>query len=304
MIVIWSIAALIAGVTVWFLARAVRGVPAQPALEDRDAMAQLRDRLLAQLRELDVEEGDRNVDANIAADERRRLEAELAQVLRDLEQSTDVPSAKATGESSQLWLATVFILALTVPLVSASLYFLKNGRTLTQLSQARSGTDNDNAQASSTTNQAVPPVVYKMVARLEKRLKEQPNDARGWARLGRSYQVLGRQDDAHQAYARAYQLAPNDTEVVAAYAGFLMSSSPSHLSAETVAVFRKLHTLDPRHPGALWALGFAAYQDRQFKQAVKYWEQLLAVLPPDNEAVAELRHALGVARAEAAKAKK
>lgn len=305
MIVVSLIAAFIAGATVWFLARAVRRVPAPPAAEDRDAMTQLRDRLLAQLHELDVEEGDRNVDSNVAADERWRLEAELAQVLRSLESSA-ASSAEpaAAGTSPQLWWPTIFVLSLMLPLVSASLYFLKNGSTLAQLSQARSGGDTSGPLASAATGQTVPPMVYQMVARLEKRLKEQPNDPEGWARLARSYDVLGRKEDAHQAYVRAYKLAPDNTEVVAAYAGFLMSLNPSRMTAETIAVFRKLHTLDPRHPGALWALGFAAYQQRRYAQAVSYWEQLLALLPPDNEAVPQLKHALSIARTEAAKAKK
>ena len=302
MIAVWLIAAFIVVVTVWFLARAVRTEPAAPAQEDRQALMQLRDRLLTQLRELDVEEGDRNVDSSVAADERRRLEAELAQVLRSLEGSADAPAPPTSDSSSQLWLPTVFVLALVVPLVSASLYFLKNSGALTQLRQAQAPADR--TRAAPVAGQAVPPVALEMVARLEKRLKEQPDDPQGWARLGRSYGVLGRTDEARQAYGRAYQLAPVDTEIVAAYAGFLMSLNPSHLSAETIAVFRKLHTLEPRHPGALWALGFAAYQDQQFGQAVKYWEQLLALLPPDNEALPQLKHALEIARAEAAKAKR
>jgi cytochrome c-type biogenesis protein CcmH len=306
MTVVWLLAALLVVATVWFLARAVRSAPARPAPEDYDGKVQLRDRLLAQLRELDVEEADRNVDATIATDERQRLEAELAQVLRDLENSTGEPASQAaSGSSRPLWFATVFVLALTVPLVSASLYLLKNGSTLGRLNQAGSTTvAGDAGQAPGAAPKNLPPMVLKMVGRLEARLKEQPNDPQGWARLARSYQVLGRQDDARQAYARAYELAPDDTQVVSAYAGFLMSSSPSHMSAQTIAVFRRLHALEPKHPGALWALGFAAYQEKHFAQAVKYWEQLLALLPPNHEAVAQLQHALSIARAEAAKAKK
>lgn len=306
MTVVWLLAALLVVATVWFLARAVRSAPARPVSADYDGKMQLRDRLLAQLRELDIEEADRNVDATIASDERQRLEAELAQVLRDLESLTGEPANQAASESPRpLWFATVFVLALTVPLVSASLYLLKNGSTLGQLSQAGSTSVTAEAgQAPGAAPKNLPPMVLKMVGRLEARLKEQPNDPQGWARLARSYQVLGRQDDARQAYARAYELAPDDTQVVSAYAGFLMSSSPTHMSAQTIAVFRKLHALEPKHPGALWALGFAAYQEKDFAQAVKYWEQLLVLLPPNHEAVAQLRHALSIARTEAAKAKK
>lgn len=303
---IWIAAAVLVIATVWFLARGVRAAPAAPTQEDREGLEHLRDRLLAQLHELDVEEGDRNVDTAIATDERRRLEAELAQVLRSLGGSQEDSAASDAAESRQLWLATVFILALVVPLVSASLYLVKNGSALTQLAQGRTAAGSDGQMAvaagqGQTGPVQVPPMVLKMVGRLEERLKEQPNDPQGWARLGRAYQVLGREDDAHQAYGRAYKLAPKNVNIVAAYAGFLMSRHAAHLPPEAIAVFRQLHTLEPKHPGALWALGFAAYQQRQFSEAVKYWEQLLALLPPDNEAVPQLKHALSIARAEAAK---
>jgi cytochrome c-type biogenesis protein CcmH len=295
MIGVLLLAALLAAASVWFLARAVRDRPVPAARANRDALEQLRDRLLTQLRELDVEEADRNIDPRVAVDERKRLEAELARVLRSLE---DEPRAsRPVAESApSIWPATVFMLGLLLPLVSASLYFLKNISVLRQLDQPPA--------AAPSARGEVPPMARQMVARLEQRLKEEPNDPQGWARLGRSYDVLGREDDARRAYARAYEQAPENAEIIAAYAGFLMSRSPSQMSSETVSLFRKLHALEPQHPGALWALGFAAYQQQNFSEAVNYWDQLLRLLPPDSEVVPQLRHALDIARAEAAKVKK
>jgi len=143
----------------------------------------------------------------------------------------------------------------------------------------------------------------EMVARLEKRLEEQPNDPQGWARLGRSYEVLGSQEEARSAYARAYAQASENPEIISAYATFLMSSEHPRMSAETVGLFRKLYALQPENPGALWALGFASYQQQNFAEAVGYWDRLLKLLPPDGEVVQQLRHAIDSARAEAAKAK-
>jgi cytochrome c-type biogenesis protein CcmH len=296
MIGVFLLAALLAAASVWFLARAVRDRPAPAAHANRDALEQLRDRLLTQLRELDVEEADRNIDKQVAGDERKRIEAELAQVLRSLENESSRASRPVTESASSIWPATVFILGLLLPLVSASLYFLQNGSVLRQLDQP--------PQAVPAARGEVPPMARQMVARLEQRLKEEPNDPQGWARLGRSYDVLGREDDARRAYARAYKQAPENAEIIAAYAGFLMSREPSSMSSETVSLFRKLHTLEPQHPGALWALGFAAYQQQNFSEAVSYWDQLLKLLPPDSQVVPQLRHALDIARAEAAKAKK
>src|SRR5271169_938844 len=50
------------------------------------------------------------------------------------------------------------------------------------------------------------PDVLAMVTRLEKRMREQPNDLAGWLMLGRSYLALERLDDAVLAYDHAHRL--------------------------------------------------------------------------------------------------
>lgn len=285
------LAALLALVTVWFLARAVRRAPAG-AEASYDGLVQLRDRLLAQLRELDVEEGDRNIDTAVAADERRRLESELAHALKALE---TVPGARSEAQgrsSSRLWVATVAVLAVVLPLASTALYLISHATVLVQLGEPGAAAGGD-----------VPPMALEMVARLERRLAEQPDDPAGWTRLGRAYTVLGRVQEARQAYRRAYGMAPNDVEIVAAYADFLLAQDSAALSSEAVALYRKVHALEPRHPGALWWLGLASYQDKKFSEAVSFWEQLRRQLPPESEVEPQVRHAIEMARAEAAKAK-
>jgi len=79
------VALLIAAVTAWYLARPLAHVVVTDDRERRNQLQQLRDRLLVQLDELDVEEGDRNIDTAVLSDERNRLEAELAAVLHELE---------------------------------------------------------------------------------------------------------------------------------------------------------------------------------------------------------------------------
>ena len=53
-------------------------------------------------------------------------------------------------------------------------------------------------------------MIDAMVERLAARLEQQPDDADGWARLGRSYMVLQQPGKAREAYARAVKLKPND----------------------------------------------------------------------------------------------
>ena len=57
-----------------------------------------------------------------------------------------------------------------------------------------------------------------MVEGLAARLAEAPDDAEGWRRLARSYDVLGRTEDAAAAWAEVLRLVPGDEEATAALA--------------------------------------------------------------------------------------
>ena len=275
---IWfaAIAVLIVAVTVWYVARPLAR-PAMPgSSEHRDQLQQLRERLLVQLNELDIEEGDRNIDADVVSDERRRLEAELARTLRELETLgvAGKKTKKAKRESRRGWAIGLIALGVVLPLTSAGLYALGQRNTLSYLFSPETATD-----------ASVPPMALEMVARLEKRLQEQPDDAAGWLQLGRAYGVMGRQEAAGAAYARAYKLMPDNPEVVAEYASFLYNLDPQNTGGPVFSLFSKLLKLDPQNQDAMWFLGLAAFQKGDYKQALGFWEPLQKALPVgSNEA--------------------
>ena len=179
---------------------------------------------------------------------------------------------------------TLIALAVLLPVAAIGLYAGKQAKTVEQLSQLGPGGQPD---------------PFKMVARLEKRLESAPDDPAGWARLGRSYAVLERFDDAKRAYAKAMQLAPDDAEILTDYATLLISENPRQPSQEALAAFTRLYQLNPKHPGALWVLGLDAYNTGKYKQAIKHWEALLKELPPDAEVAPQVRHVVEQAKAKA-----
>ncbi len=272
-------ALLIAAATAWYLARPLARSVVTDDRERWNQLQQLRDRLLAQLDELDVEEGDRNIDTTVLADERGRLEAELAAVLRELETPKGKSKKKkAEAESRRGWAVALAVFGVVLPLSAAGLYALNQRPILAYLS---------NPQAPADTS--MPPMVMEMIARLEKRLAEQPDDAAGWFRLGRAYAVLGRGEAANAAYARAYKLTPDDPQVVAEYAAFLYEGDPQNTGGQVFGLFSHLLKLDPENRDALWFLGFAAYQKGDHKQALGYWDRLLKALPADSPEAEHLR---------------
>ncbi|MHB8741846.1 MAG: tetratricopeptide repeat protein [Sulfuricaulis sp.] len=250
--------------------------------ERHDQYQQLRDRLLTQLNELDMEEGDRNIDKAVVKDERRRLEVELAQALRELETLNagrgKKKGKKAKQELHRGWIIAIVVFGLVLPLSAAVLYTLNQRQTLSYLLNPKAPSD-----------AAVPPMVLEMVARLEKHLAEQPDDAAGWFRLGRAYAVLGRPDAARAAYDHAYKLTPNDPQVIAEYAGFLYSSDPQNTGGQAFILYTRLLKLEPENQDALWYLGFAGYQQGDYKLALKYWRHLLKGLPANSPEAEHLR---------------
>lgn len=285
--VLLVVALLLTAAAVWWLVRPLSVRSAATPIESQAQLSLVRDRLITQLNELDMEAADRNIDPTVLNDERTRLEAELAQVLRQLENLPAVADV-VEAPSKRRTVTVVLVLAFGLPLVAGGLYAGRHYPTLAQLTQPEA----------TAAAQQVPPMVLEMVARLEQRLAAEPNDAEGWARLGRAYQVLGRAEDAKRAYDRAYQLAPNNPAVLTAYAGFLMADDPSNPPPEAVKVFRRLNQLDRDHPGALWVLGVVAFREQDYRQAASYWDRLLKVLPPGTEVEPQIRRALEAARAE------
>ena len=272
-------AALIATVTVWYVARPLARSISEDTGERRDQLEQLRERLLVQLNELDIEEGDRNIDANVVGDERRRLEAELASALRELESLGGKKKRKKTKQDSRRgWAVGLATLGILLPLTSAGLYALGQRDTLSYLYRPRT-----------QSNPSVPSMALEMVARLEKRLAGQPNDAAGWRQLGRAYSVMGNMDGANSAYDRAYKLDPNNPELVSEYAAFIYRQNPQNTTGRVFTLYSQLIKLQPENQNAMWFLGFAAFQQGNYKQALGQWERLLIAMPPGSQEAEHLR---------------
>jgi cytochrome c-type biogenesis protein CcmH len=253
------LAAVLAAATVWFLVRPLARGTHTEAREQYYQLIGVRDRLLAQLNELELDIGDRSMEADVAADERARVEGELAAVLEKLD-ALAPGTARVTqehGRSARMWRGAVAALAVIVPTVAGGVYMLNVTVAPTQL------------DAVAALPPGVPPEALKMVGRLEKRLKENPADLEGWLRLGRSYVVLGRLEDARIAYERAYVLLPPKFE--------------------------------PDSAEAYWFLGLAAHNQGDTARALSLWQTLLDAMPPESESATQLRQVMEQAKNKAKK---
>jgi len=62
------------------------------------------------------------------------------------------------------------------------------------------------------------PPMNAAIENLEKKLKEHPEDAKGWGLLGRSYQFINQEEKAREAFKKAIELGNNDKTIVDALA--------------------------------------------------------------------------------------
>jgi cytochrome c-type biogenesis protein CcmH len=119
--------------------------------------------------------------------------------------------------------------------------------------------------------------------RLKAKLEQNPDDGVGWALLARSYVEMGRHNDAVMIYEKAMKLLPDDPQLLVDYADALGVLHGRKLMGKSEWLIRQALKLDPNHVKALMLAGTVAFDRKEFRQAVRYWERASANLPTDAE---------------------
>ena len=135
-----------------------------------------------------------------------------------------------------------------------------------------------------------------MVNNLAARLRQNPDDPKGWIMLARSYKVLGRFGEAAEAYSHAEKMVNTEAALLADYAEVLVQASRGVFEGKPEDLLRKALTIDPDEPQALFLAGAAAIERHDFKTAVQHWQRLLLQLQPGSEEALALGEAVERAR--------
>jgi len=214
---------------------------------------------------------------------------------RALEEShaTDGRQPESASTESSPWLAS--IVGFLLPVVAIGLYiFLGEPRAI--------------SGAPVLAEEAVPHAVQReqieeMVKRLAAKLQTSPEDAEGWAMLGRSYAYLGRFEDAMAAYEQAMKRRPDDARLLADYADmYATTRGGGSLMGEPEKLIKRALSLDPDQPKALALAGTIAFQKEDFAGAVRHWERAIAVMPEDSPFARQIASGLAEARQAVARA--
>lgn len=268
--------AMVAVAVAWVLVPLLRRRDARDVDRDASNVAILRD----QLAELD---GDLARGAiSPASHEQARRELER----RVLEEVSAAPGG-ATGERGTPWAAAV--LAGLVP-VAAVLLYLVIGTPDALGPQAQV------SAAGEGGHQVTREQVEKMVADLAARLEQEPDNVNGWVVLARSYAVMNRHGDAVKAYERVIQLVPNDPDLLADYADALAVTSGGNLSGKPLELAKRALAADPTHWKALALVGTEAFNRKDYKTAIAYWEKLKATAPAGSQIAQSIDSSIAEAR--------
>lgn len=165
--------------------------------------------------------------------------------------------------------------AIGVPLLAVALYAqLGGGEHAFSPESAPMEVSNDQHETS----------IEEMVATLEARLEADPRDGEGWAMLGRSYYFMKRFGEAVAAYEKAMSVgAGSDPAVLADFADAQAMANGRNMAGKPYELIKKALQINPGHEKSLWLAGTAAYQERDYRSSMNYWQTLHGLFAPDSE---------------------
>jgi cytochrome c-type biogenesis protein CcmH len=132
--------------------------------------------------------------------------------------------------------------------------------------------------------------LQQMVAQLQGRLANQPDDVEGWKLLGRSATVMGDYVLAREAFQHANEKTQGkDPEALAGFAESLVLNDEREIDGRAAEMFEQALAMEPDNARALWYGGIVAYRRGDLMLAQQRWVELQNHdLPPElRQVVAE-----------------
>ena len=246
-----------------------------------------------QLAELETDMNEQRLTEQQYTEARRELERSMMDDVGQSAPSVPLPPPEKSHNAG-LW--ALVLVAIALPVLALILYGVLHV-SIGALTQDEDLSGRDGAQTTSqqTAPSAAAPGgnfnIEEMVGRLAKRLENNPDDAKGWAMLGRSYTVLKRYPESAEAYGRSYRLrlrsasslTANDADMVANYAEALSLANNNSLEGHVKELIEKALQLNAQNTKALWLGGMSAFRSAEYKLATRRWEQLAELTPRSSE---------------------
>lgn len=164
---------------------------------------------------------------------------------------------------------TAIALAVAIP-IAAGLLYLQLG-SLDALHPRNAGPQHEVTQQE----------IEGLIAKLEARLRDNP-DPKGFLILARTYYAIQRFPEAVAAFERVGEEGMQDPDYLADYADALGVAQGRTLAGKPLELVKRALALDPNHLKALALAGSEAFERKDYRAAVAYWERIRAVAPADS----------------------
>ena len=140
--------------------------------------------------------------------------------------------------------------------------------------------------------------INAMVTGLADRLKQDPDNVKGWIMLGRSYKYMKKYDLAAEALGKAYALANDDPELMLDYADALSMTQGGRMTGKPAELVFKSLQKSPNSVSGLWLAGIAKAETGEYKQAMQYWKKLETLLTPGSADLEALQKQMAAVQAQ------
>jgi cytochrome c-type biogenesis protein CcmH len=204
----------------------------------------------------------------IGADEAEAAKLEIARRLLAIAAPADhaAPATARAVDHSKVALAA----AAAVPLLTLGLYLAHGSPGLPSGSVA-SRTEAAREQAD----------LARMVAEVEARLRNVPDDGKGWEVIAPVYLKAGRNADAEAAYANAVRLQGESVKLLAGLAEASMLARDGIVTEVARTAYEKILKLEPGMVEPRFWLAMGKEQDGRLADALADYKTLLKEAPPD-----------------------
>ncbi|MGL4795274.1 MAG: c-type cytochrome biogenesis protein CcmI, partial [Aeromonas jandaei] len=207
----------------------------------------------------------------------------------------DIPDVEQTARSgkSLIWIPGVLVLVV----VSLGLYFkLGSWQEVSRWQDA-------NSRLGELSNRILVERDAKVTEQdlldftlgLRTRLKDEPNDYRGWLLLGRLALDGNDPEMANDALERAYKLAPQKSLVAVPYAQALMMTGDE---AQADALLQAAIAQEPGNIEARSVYAFMALQKEDFQTALARWQAMLPLMEKGSPRYVMVERSMDYARAQ------
>ena len=240
--------------------------------------------------------------SELAEDEAQGVVEQRPELIQELQQNllTDTPQQPDEERSPiNRWMLLPGVVILVV--VAVGLYLKTGGlaqvqawhQVEAQMPELRARVANERAQPLSTEE------IARLGLGLRTSLQQDAGNVNDWMMLGRVGMALNNATTATQAFAKAYQLAPDNEDVRLGYAEVLTRSNDQQDNQLATQMLRTMVGQDHTNLRAMSLLAFNAFEQGDFKQAIGAWEVMLKLLPAGDSRIEVIKRSIQQAKSQA-----